>query len=428
MELFNCPLFWGMVWAVFLLIIYFVLPPTWAKYGLSLTRSHMSILVVAIAIAVRLIPNLLLPMGAGYDIESYQIVGNLVLQKIDVYTSQGAINRHPYLPLQMYWMAFCVWLTQLTALPFLKIIRLAPIFADAGIAFVITSHLYPHSKELAFQNGLLYALNPISIFVSAYHGQFDAIPILFIMLSVCSIEQSLPQAGLWLGFGILSKSWPVLALPTLATKARSWYQRIEFLVATALVPLAGIGLYALIFKTPAWTIIKRAASYNWGVGVWGYTYFFHLASVLYPAFGAPFMWLVQNGRYLTLAALGLTWILKARKETPVASILTVLIAFFAFTHAFSIQYLIWLVPFALLTGEKQDSQWLARYTLGAFSYMFLTYSTLILNTSILNLMPWNPANTFLIRPSALPAWIVTFAWLISRFRVNYAARQNEKYY
>jgi len=118
----NWPIFLGIIWAVTLLGLFSV--------ALRLTRwsaqiSHLrTLLIVAgIALCVRLIPNLFLPMGAGYDIESYQIVGNLVLHREDVYTSQEALRRHPYLPLQMYWMAFSLWLAQALNLPFVKIVR-----------------------------------------------------------------------------------------------------------------------------------------------------------------------------------------------------------------------------------------------------------------------------------------------------------------
>jgi len=67
-----------------------------------------------------------------------------------------------------------------------------------------------------------------------------------------------------------------------------------------------------------------------------------------------------------------------------------------------------------LKGDQRTEQWLLRYTLGAFAYMLLTYSTLILTPAITIWMPWNPANTFIIRPSALPAWLVIVAWLVER--------------
>jgi len=418
----NWPIFLGIIWAVTLLGLFSV--------ALRLTRwsaqiSHLrTLLIVAgIALCVRLIPNLFLPMGAGYDIESYQIVGNLVLHREDVYTSQEALRRHPYLPLQMYWMAFSLWLAQALNLPFVKIVRLAPILADAGIAVWLTLRLHNRlSLPLAFRSGLLYALNPITVFVSAYHGQFDAIPVLFTLVAIETIEVSPLRSGLMLGLGILDKSWPVLAFPSLLVAVRNWRQRFLFAMGCFLIPALGTAAYALLFKASPWAIIHRAISYDWGIGVWGYTYFFHLLSVLNPAYSEPFAFLVRYGRYITLALLGGIWLWRARKEPARSGVLTILVAFFAATHAFSIQYLMWPIAFAVLNGGQRTEQWLLRYTLGAFAYMLLTYSTLILTPAITIWMPWNPANTFIIRPSALPAWLVIVAWLVDRLIMSKHAR------
>ena len=414
----NWPIFLGIIWAVILLGLFS------AAFHLTRWPTQISlvwalIIVTVVALCARLIPNLFLPMGAGYDIESYQIVGNLVLHRKDVYTSQEALRRHPYLPLQMYWMAFSLWLAQTFDIPFVKIVRLAPILADAGIAVWLILRLHNRlSLPLAFRSGLLYALNPITVFVSAYHGQFDAIPVLLTLVAIEMIEVSPLRSGLWLGLGILDKSWPVLALPSLLATVRNWRQRFSLAVGCFLIPALGTAVYALMFKASPWAIIHRAISYDWGIGVWGYTYFFHLLSVLDPAHSEPFVFLVHYGRYITLALLGGIWVRWARKEPAGSGVLTILVAFFAITHAFSIQYLTWPVAFAVLNGGRRTEQWLFRYTLGAFAYMLLTYSTLILTPAITIWMPWKQADTFFIRPSTFPAWLVAVAWLIDRLQTS----------
>lgn len=388
--------------------VYFVFSHTEATRS---TRRAV-LIVVTVAAVVRLIPNFLLPMGAGYDIESYGIVGDLVLEGQDVYGSAQAAHRHPYLPLQMYWMALARWGSLVTSASFVRIVRLAPIGADVAIAVVLFLALQRGgSTQRGLRGGLLYALNPVPVFVSAYHGQFDSIPALFLLAAVTTWRQSALASGGWLGLGILSKSWPVLALPSLWTGIRDWRKKAVFLLGTAAVPLAGIGLYLVAFPGQPRVALSRALGYNWGVGVWGYSYFFRLASVLKPELTEPFHWLVRNGRYVTLAVLGMVWVVRARREAPAAGILTVLVAFFAATHAFSIQYLMWIVPFAVLAD---DHRWLARYTLAAFAYMFLAYMTLILEMHVTNLLPWPEADWFLIMPAGLPAWLVTVGWTAQR--------------
>jgi hypothetical protein len=177
------------------------------------------------------------------------------------------------------------------------------------------------------------------------------------------------------------------------------------------VPLAGVALYVAIVGGEPRSLLERAMGYNWGLGVWGYTYFLRLMSLLRPESTAWFDWFIQNGRYVTLFALALVWLFRARRQRPGDGILTTLVAFLAVTHAFSIQYLMWVVPFATLV---QDRQWLTRYTLAAFAYMFLVYMTLILTDSVTHLLPWPQADWFIIIPASIPAWLITVAWLGSR--------------
>jgi hypothetical protein len=93
--------------------------------------------------------------------------------------------------------------------------------------------------------------------------------------------------------------------------------------------------------------------------------------------------------------------------------LTILLVLFAVTHAFSIQYLVWPVPFAVLAGNRR---WLSRYTLAAFGYMFLVYATLIFTNSITRLLPMPRADWFIIMPAALPVWLVVVGWAWGRLR------------
>ncbi len=409
----SLPLMISALWAVLLLALYlwlsrrdpFAVAPEW----------QAGAVIVAVSLLARLVPELLLPVGAAYDITSYGIVGDLVHQGRDIYASPAALNRYPYLPLQLYWMAFAGSLSDGAHLPFVAVVRLAPIAADVGIALVLWTSLR-RSVELsrfAFQGALLYAINPLPVLVSAYHGQFDAIPLLCILLAMRSLPALPLVAGGWLGLGILDKSWPVLLGPSLLLIAQSWRGRLRFVAGVALVPLAGIVIYLLAFDAQIGTMFERVLGYNRGVGVWGYTYFFNLLGNLWPELNGIFLWFVLYGKYLTLAALAVVWLLRARHEPPAASTLTVLVAFLAVTHAFSIQYLTWLVPFAILGGEVR---WLTRYTLGAFAYMLLAYTTLILEMHITNLLPWPQADWFIIIPAGLPAWFVTVAWLRQRLR------------
>jgi hypothetical protein len=191
----------------------------------------------------------------------------------------------------------------------------------------------------------------------------------------------------------------------------SWRKRLVYLATSGGVSVVGIAFYLALFPANLGLLFSRALGYNHGIGIWGYTYLVRLASILFPAIRGVFGWLVANARYITLAALVFVFLARARREPAYQGFVTILVGFFAFTHAFSIQYLVWIVPFGLMAGQQK---WLNRYTLGALAYMLLAYMTLILDMRIVRLLPMPQADLYLIIPAGLPAWLVTLGWLRAR--------------
>lgn len=112
---------------------------------------------------------------------------------------------------------------------------------------------------------------------------------------------------------------------------------------------------------------------------------------------------------------------KARKEAPPAGILTGFLTFFAVTHAFTVQYLVWLLPPGLINRE---CKWLKPYTLFADIYMAVVDFTLILTPSITRIMPLPQADWLLIMPLGIPLWVITKIWLADRIRRKAAESNN----
>ncbi len=398
-------------WSLLLLIGFYALLRTRRLINLE----HPVLWIVVIALAVRLFPDMLLPGGANGDMDAYEMVGQAGAAGQDIYAQPVLEKRHPYLPLYVYWLIFTSWFAQATGWSSAFIVRLPPILADAALAVLIYCQVRRDLSEgEAQRSGLLYALNPIVVLVSAYHGQFDAVPALFALLALqAGAAGVFTQAGFWLGTGILVKGWPVLALPTLFIQARSWRSKVWIILGATLIPLAALLVYVLWFNADPVLILKRALGYNHGVGVYGYTYFIRLGVLAQRLPSDAMTFLYLNARYITLVCLGVIWLWQARRQSLLESWLTILVAFLATTHAFSIQYLAWIVPFGL---AARQNTWTWRYTLAAFIYMFLTYNTLILDFRIDHLFSWQQADLYLIIPASLPVWGVAVAWLIQRLR------------
>jgi len=68
----------------------------------------------------------------------------------------------------------------------------------------------------------LYAVHPVSVLVGAAHGQFDAIPLVLLLLAVEESARGRRDASaLALSAAIATKSFPVLALPLLALDGKA---------------------------------------------------------------------------------------------------------------------------------------------------------------------------------------------------------------
>ncbi len=370
-----------------------------------------------VALIARLAPVLLIPEGSGYDIGSYQIVAQLLANGQDVYSATEAVGRHPYLPLQMYWMLGAYHISFISGWPFAVVVRWLPLTADASIAVVIFWALRRTRIDLpeAWRGGLLYALNPVTILVSVYHGQFDALPSLLLILAwliweTRPVSRSRVAAALsagMLGLAVWDKSWPILFLPLILVKLPNWPTRVFYSLVVGVLPLLGLGFYTIQFGGEADQIIAVALGYNHGVGIWGYPYLVWVGGMLGIWPQAVWGWLVGQGRWITLVILGVIFWWRARHLPLMPGLLLLLLAFLAFGHAFSIQYLTWVIPFGMLV---RDWSWLRRYILATSSYMLLAYFTLILAFRIDYWLPWPQANWYLIMPMGLPAWIITVFW------------------
>lgn len=407
------------VWSVALLTSCLGLPTILHRFNYP--KNNYWAWILGVAILARLVPHLLVPAGGNYDIESFHILSDLINNGEDIYSNPIAEGRHPYLPLLVYWIGFAGKFAESIHQPFEVIYRLLPIVADVGICLVLYFFMKGKDIQSAFKGAMWYALNPIAVFVSAYQGQFDSLPILFILLAVFSLGNSPWITGSWMGLAILTKSWPVLALPSILTSLNTIRKKAITLFMILLIILIGVGLYIWLFKSDLLTLLPRALSYNHGLGVWGYTYFFRLVWILKPELEFIFSWIVENGRFITLIGLGIVWFARARFEAPAAGILTVLVSFLALTHAFGIQYLVWVLPFAVINYENR---WPDIYTATAFLYMLLAYFSLILTTSITRVMPLPQADWFIIMPAALPVWIVSILWMVDRLRLRRTSTLN----
>jgi hypothetical protein len=157
--------------------------------------------------------------GAFFDIVSYRIQAATVFDHQNVY---AVTERYPYPPVWIWIVAGLRGLATLIQVPFDALVRAPATLGDLGIGVV----LYGYARDRigagwrALTPSALYLLNPAVLLISAAHGQFDSLVILFVLLAFYLRgpyhNRRWFSAALALGIAIALKGFPILLLPYLA--------------------------------------------------------------------------------------------------------------------------------------------------------------------------------------------------------------------
>ncbi len=386
-----------------------------------------ALLLAALALAVRLAAAVIFDAETG-DIPGYRTMANVVLAGDNIYHHRVLF---PYTPLTLPLPALSLLLAQASGLSFAVAIKLWPIAADVALTLLVAAAVARRTGRPAAARaaGLAYALNPVAILTSAFHGNQTTLAVAFAVAAyVATLRGPAGSrlAAVLLGLGIAARSFPVLllpvfliALPTNPGRA-AWRGRATF-AAWTLLPVALVSLPALLADAPAylreifsysgfvdqgWLAIRRA----WGV-VWG-------LGGPEPVPTAATLALLQASKWLVLAAYAALLVWLARRRPPVDLAVGCLPAWLLFLVVYggvSTHYLVWVVPFGLIAAGR----WAVAYSLAAAAAMigfYLTWFPAILLGPYAAAAP--PAETawrvYLV--TLIAAWAVAATWLLRTLR------------
>ena len=266
----------------------------------------------------------------NFDAKSYNVIGVLTLNKISIYPDP-AISRHPYFPLFLYWEAGAQGLSQITHIPQLTLLKC---FFTLFHLFSIYSIFILSKKNI--KTALLYALNPISLLIITFHGQFDIIPLSLMLYSIILLQQKkYSRIFVLLGIAFTLKTWPALFIVPFLKRIpkKFWFW---FLVP----PIAMVILYMLLFNTPLFSIARVLAVYQGVGGIWGFGKVLSFISASKIVLFIYKLFFVSGLIFYSF---------KLRKSSPIEEISSLLLFFFIFTPGFGIQWFLWLVPSFFLT-------------------------------------------------------------------------------
>jgi Gpi18-like mannosyltransferase len=376
-------------------------------------------LVLLIALLARFVPAALMPRGAEYDIDSFRRVAETLLKGGTVYDSPLVAGRHPYLPFQLYLIWAAGYVSTASKLPFVFAVKLVPMWADAALAVLIFKIALDCGRTLAsaFSLALLYALNPIAILVSAYHGQFDSETLLLLVLAWYfwyfskQDARRLGCSGLLLGLAILNKTWPAIFLPIVLFRLNSPKQRAAYALIALATPVLFTAFYIFVFHQTPNPLLRRALTHAGVPGWWGASALVSLTWRLTGRGQGLLNWLAQYGRWLVFVGSACVyWV--TRRQRAIDALLTLLVVLYVLTSGFGLQWALWVVPFAILAEDLRRLNW---YTFAALLYMLPAYYGYHFEPLFLRWLSSEQMSVVLIA-CAIPVWFVCVWWAFSRLR------------
>ena len=260
--------------------------------------------------------------------------------------------------------------------------------------------------------------NPIAIIIAGFHGQQDPLWLFFALLSWYLIRRNYPiwLAGLAAGIAFAYKIPTVLLLPVIMWSIGSWKNRALYAGIISVVFL--LSLFPEII-TSRHALIHQSFLYSSTPGVWGLT---DIAEKIFS--GIPIVH--DIGMQITTTclkgALALSLIvvyvnaMRQKKFDVFRTIIYVISAFYAFTPGFGTQYLLWILPFLILSENP---------LLGVYSVLV---SILFLHSygfgfaPLTNLLQFLQDNiyykTHMLYPYDLyiPVWLLSFVFLFRKER------------
>jgi len=306
--------------------------------------------IFIIALVVRLLCLYLFRNVTNYDLQSYLQVGDLTLRGINIYPTIANLH-HPYLPFFLYVEALAVYFSQ-SKIIVVAIIKFINIIFDLGILYLV----YLLSKK-NLKTSLVYAINPITILITTLHGQFDVIPVFFILLSIYLIKIKKDfRVILSFSIAILLKTWPLIFLIPIVRNIKN----IKTLFLLGLFPIVFTLIYCFFYKTNPIEIGKTLISYQGLYGIWGPLILFGKQRILFQ-------------KLLTIIFLiGFFIYSYANLEKDIVrNILKLLFFFYIFTTNFSIQYFVWIIPFLIIIKPRNYAFLITLMTFYLISFYYV---------------------------------------------------------
>lgn len=293
----------------------------------------------------------------NFDLQSYLIIGKATLRGENIYPHLAMI-RYPYFPFFLYFQALAIYLEKfIDPIIFLKIIVNIFDLGNAYLIFLLTNK--------NFKNTAFYLFNPASLLIFAFHGQFDALPIFFILLSLYFLKKEKELlATISFALGIVIKTWPIFFLFIFFKSLKNKFFALLIIVIIEVF----IVIYLTLFQSSYFGIIKSIITYRSLFDIWGLGLLIKL--IFFKNYSQTPLYIQKICLYSFLLFFFIKSVhLSYQKINIFEKINRLLLFFYIFTFGFSIQYLSWIIPFQIILNSKK----ILIKLMGITFYLILNY-------------------------------------------------------
>jgi hypothetical protein len=275
------------------------------------------------------------------------------------------------------WMVNMLYrLTPNNYLAFAAILRLLCILADIAMVLGLL-HVRKVTGKPPWWALCLFAVSPVSIMVSGFHGNIDPIMVLFIFFAAVAVMKDRPVlCGVMYAVACNIKIVPLMVAPVFIFywMAKGRREAAKFMATSGAIMLAGV-LWGLIHCPAAFA--RNVFGYGSFFGGWGVTYWLRQTGISdFRIIDFEDLTAAQSRVMLALKVIllaGMLMLAWRRRKLGGLEFFTTLAAAFTWIFVFASgagpQYMVWFAPFILIA----EPRWWAALTAGSSIFMARFY-------------------------------------------------------
>ncbi len=199
----------------------------------KLTQQQQAVAILFLALCLRVL--FVVVATDNIDVQNYARVADIVEKHggAALYTETTGI--YPYPPVWMRVEVLAAQVADRFEGSYSLLVRLPIVLADLLIVALLAAWQARKRNTRWLSAAFVYAINPVALIVTCFHGQFDAIPIAFLLMALylLAFNYRTSYSGLSLAFAIAVKSFPVqcrIRFPLLL-ECHIWLHKCSMLLA-----------------------------------------------------------------------------------------------------------------------------------------------------------------------------------------------------